>query len=123
MPKYRKQILDIVLREGYHPTAEQVFMEMKRENPGIAQASVYNNLNSLEQQGLIIRLTGVGGPDRFDGTRRHDHAVCVGCGELFDVEMPDLTAEIEKTVGQPIISYALRINYLCENCRKAADNK
>lgn len=123
MSKYSDMILNIVLREGCHPTAEQVFMEMKQQAPGIAQASVYNNLNSLERQGLIIRLPGVGGPDRFDWTRRHDHAFCVGCGELCDVEMRDITPDIEKSFGQPVISYVLRINYLCENCRKKADEK
>lgn len=118
MSKYKEEILNIVLREGYHPTADGILSEMRSRNSKISQASVYNNLNALEQQGFIVRLTSGDGPDRFDGTKRHDHAVCINCGEYSDLSVHDLTGEIEGLLGQPIVSYELKINYLCEKCRK-----
>ena len=42
MTKYAQQILDLVLRSIEHPTAEQIFLQMKQENSKIAQATVYN---------------------------------------------------------------------------------
>ncbi len=117
MTKYGEQILTIVMRKGEHPTAEQVFMEMKVNNPKIAQGTVYNNLNALVDEGRIIRISEPGFPDRFDNTTRHDHMVCIKCGRLADVKLPDFTEEIERNSGEKIISYDLRIRYICPECR------
>ena len=121
LTKYGEQILTIVMRKGEHPTAEQVFMEMKANNPKIAQGTVYNNLNALVDEGRIIRISEPGFPDRFDNTTRHDHMVCIKCGRLADVKLPDFTEEIECDSGEKIISYDLRIRYICPECRNKTD--
>lgn len=121
MTKYGEQILTIVMRKGEHPTAEQVFMEMKVNNPKIAQGTVYNNLNALVDEGRIIRISEPGFPDRFDNTTRHDHMVCIKCGRLADVKLPNFTEEIERNSGEKIISYDLRIRYICPECRNKTD--
>ena len=72
MTKYAQQILDLVLCSTEHPTAEQIFLQMKQENSKIAQATVYNNLNALVADGKLIRLSQPGAPDRYDNTTRHD---------------------------------------------------
>ena len=41
MPKYAEEILAAVTDLQQHPTAEQVFLEMKREHPSIALGTVY----------------------------------------------------------------------------------
>ena len=46
MPKYAEEILAAVTELQQHPTAEQVFLEMKREHPSIAIGTVYKHLNS-----------------------------------------------------------------------------
>ena len=73
MTKYAQQIFDLVLCSTEHPTAEQIFLQMKQENSKIAQATVYNNLNALIADGKLIRLSQPGAPDRYDNTTRHDH--------------------------------------------------
>ena len=44
MPKYAEEILAAVTELQRHPTAEQVFMEMKKEHPSIAIGTVYKHL-------------------------------------------------------------------------------
>ncbi len=117
MTKYGEQIFSIVMRKGEHPTAEQVFLEMKASNPKIAQGTVYNNLNALVEEGKIIRISEPGFPDRYDNTTRHDHMVCIKCGKLADVKLSDFTEEIEHSSGEKITSYDLRIRYICSECR------
>ena len=112
MTKYAQQILDLVLCSIEHPTAEQIFLQMKQENSKIAQATVYNNLNALVADGKLIRLSQPGAPDRYDNTTRHDHLICTRCGALADFKFTDLTR---------IQSYDLRIHYLCPACRKAQE--
>ena len=121
MTKYAEQILDLVLCSAEHPTAEQIFWQMKQKNPKIAQATVYNNLNALVADGKLIRLPQPGSPDRYDNTTRHDHLICTRCGALTDFKFTDLTRDIESALGARIRSYDLRIHYVCPACRKAQE--
>ena len=52
MPKYAEEILAAVTELQRYPTAEQVFLEMKREHPSIALGTVYKHLNGLAEEAL-----------------------------------------------------------------------
>lgn len=121
MSKYGDEILDIILKSKEHPTAEMIFMEMKKRNSKIVQATVYNNLKSLAESGKVIRISHPGFPDRYDNTSRHDHLICSECGAISDVKLSDLTTSIEEQLGQKIDSYDLRINYKCSDCKKKSE--
>ena len=88
MPKYAEEILAAVTELQRHPTAEQVFMEMKKEHPSIAIGTVYKHLNALAEEGLLHRITESGSPDRYDRTERHDHLICSRCGKIEDIRLP-----------------------------------
>ena len=62
-------------------------------------------------------LAEAGCPDRYDNTSRHDHLICVRCGALSDRTLSDLTASIEEQIGCGILSYDLRVRWLCPACR------
>ena len=52
MSKYAEEILAAVTELQRHPSAEQVFLEMKKEHPSIALGTVYKHLNGLAEEGL-----------------------------------------------------------------------
>ena len=57
MPKYAEEILAAVTElQQQHPTAERVFLEMKREHPSIALDPVY-----------LPRLPGAGKRQSYGG--------------------------------------------------------
>ena len=118
MPKYAEEILTAVTEMQRHPTAEQVFLEMKKEHPNIALGTVYKHLNSLAEEGRLLRITEPGSPDRYDRTERHDHLICSRCGKITDVHLPDMQERIREALGQEILSYDLRIRYICPACRE-----
>ena len=118
MPKYAEEILTAVTELQRHPTAEQVFLEMKKEHPSIAIGTVYKHLNALAEEGLLHRITESGSPDRYDRTERHDHLICSRCGKITDVCLPDMQERIREALGQEILSYDLRIRYICPACRE-----
>ena len=118
MPKYAEEILAAVTGLQRHPTAEQVFMEMKKEHPSIAIGTVYKHPNALAEEGLLHRITESGSPDRYDRTERHDHLICSRCGKIADVRLPDMRERIREALGQEILSYDLRIRYICPACRE-----
>lgn len=116
MTKNARIILDIVTNSCNHPTAEEIFMNLKKQKNKMVLATVYNNLNMLCAKGLIRRIFVDGVSDRYDNITRHDHIYCQSCGKITDVIFEDLTEDIEKKLGIKIISYDLQINYLCPEC-------
>ena len=122
MTKYAAEILRIIMTADTHPTAEQIYMQMKMDNSKISHATVYNNLHTLAESGKIIRISEPGSPDRYDNTSRHDHLICTVCGKISDIYSDDLTSEIEKNLGQRIDSYDLRVRGVCPDCRNKIQN-
>lgn len=120
MTKYAQGILDIVTASRSHPTAEQVFLELKKTQPKVVLATVYNNLNALCGQKLIRRLHLEGSPDRYDRMQRHDHLICQRCGKLADVTLADLTGRLEQQLRESITFYDLQVFYICHECRQKA---
>ena len=123
MTKYAKKILEIVESSNDHLTAEQIFMQLRETYPTVVLATVYNNLNRLWEENRIRKVSLEGMADRYDRTRRHDHIVCKKCGRLLDVDLGDLTAQLEEKAGISILSYDLKLLYLCEACRKNLNRK
>lgn len=121
MGKYRMQILSCLQQSGGHMTAEQIFLWVKRREPGIVLATVYNNLNRLCQEGVIRRISIPGQPDRYDKTAApHDHLICDRCGQLADVVFPDFLRELETKLHIHLNSYELNIHYICPDCQQKA---
>lgn len=123
MTKYAEKILEIISHSRDHLTAEQVFDILRQTYPRVVLATVYNNLNRLWQEDRIRKVTVEGQPDRYDRTQRHDHLVCKRCGRLADVELTDLTEQLERQVGMPILAYDLKLLYLCDQCRSELEKE
>ncbi len=118
MTKYAKKILEIVESSRSHLTAEEVFVALRQTYPKVALATVYNNLNRLWSQGRIRKISVEGMPDHYDRTVRHDHLLCKGCGKLLDIHLDDLTEMLEKQAEISILTYDLKLLYLCEECER-----
>lgn len=118
MTHHGKLIFDVVVNSNDHLTAEQIFLKLKQTAPKIVLSTVYNNLNSLCEEGLIRKVSVKGGPDRYDKNTKHDHLVCKKCGALSDKTFADLTESLSAQLGEPILSYDLKVNYICPECRK-----
>ena len=94
-----------------------MFLALKQTHPSVVLATVYNNLNHLYEQVKIRKISVEGQPDRYDKNTRHDHLVCRRCGKLADIQLADLTADLERQTGFSIEGYDLKIQYLCPQCR------
>ncbi|HLC89291.1 MAG TPA: Fur family transcriptional regulator [Candidatus Nanoarchaeia archaeon] len=74
-----------------HPKAEVVYVEVKKEIPTITLATVYRNLNSLAEEGEILRLE-IGNEFHFDADiSRHQHYFCTVCGKVRDIFLPEIS--------------------------------
>ncbi len=116
MTKNARYILEIINNSTEHLTAEQIYLRLREKNAKAVLATVYNNLSTLYEQGLIQKVCVEGYPDRYDKTVRHDHLVCKKCGKLSDITLEDLAEKLQKQIGVPMISYDLKINHICTEC-------
>ena len=83
--RQREAILASLCSRKDHPTAEQLFLDLKGEYPALSLATVYRNLRVLESEGKLIRFhTDMG--DRFDAdTSEHYHFNCLVCKRIIDL--------------------------------------
>ena len=94
----RDTIRKIIYSTNSHPTADQVFIKAKKIIPNISLGTVYRNLKQLEKAGILQTIYD-GNIIRYDWkTEPHNHLKCKICGDLIDVDMPDLIIQpnIEK---------------------------
>lgn len=71
-----------------HPSADEVFLAVRRRIPDISLATVYKALETLVQVGLVRKLPYADGSARFDArTDEHAHARCRRCGHVWDVPL------------------------------------
>ncbi len=77
-----------VLRELYkknHPTIDEIYENIKIENPSISLATVYKNLAVLRDVGLVVEIHTPSKKIRYDYFRKpHLHIVCSACGSIKD---------------------------------------
>lgn len=119
MTKQRELILQILNQSDRHLTADEVFFLAKLRMPSIAMATIYNNLNAMNEAGMINRVHVDGGADCFEkNVEKHDHMLCDRCGKLSNVRIPSLSDAITVTLGSQILSYDLTIHSICSDCKK-----
>ena len=120
MTKQRELILSILKQSDRHLTADEIFFLAKLKMPSIAMATIYNNLNAMNEAGIVNRLHIDGVADCFDKiTEPHDHLLCDKCGRISDIKLPSLVPAIEAEVGSEIEDYELTVHYICPECRQA----
>ena len=84
--KQRESIKHYLMTTDEHPTADMVYMHVKKDFPNISLGTVYRNLNLLTDIGEAVKIAAPDGGDRFDGrVEPHNHFLCTKCGRLLDL--------------------------------------
>lgn len=118
MTKQRAIILEVIRSDMCHHTAEEIFELAKKRLPTISLATVYNNLHAMEEEQIIRRISGDGGPDRYDNSYiPHGHLFCLSCGRIYDLTLPSLPALISDICMCDVESYELKVKGICSECK------
>jgi len=116
----RITICRVALNSRAHPSAQQVYDEVKKIHPTVSLATVYKTLEVLRDLELVQEIKFPKGQARFDSYMKpHINLVCLNCGNITDLD--DMTAkEITRKVaaatkfkptGQRIDVYGI-----CQKC-------
>lgn len=120
MTKQRKTILEILRNTTCHPTADWVYEQARKVIPEISLGTIYRNLQVLVQEHEIQELKYGSTFSRFDGNALlHYHFVCLRCGQVYDIDMPVLTAlnhQAEEIMGGRVENHRLEFYGTCHQC-------
>ena len=118
-------ILDTIKKMPRHFTVEDVYKEVRKENPSVGKATVFRNMNKMAEEGILLRIEVPGGASRYElSAPKHYHAKCMVCGNLFDVEMdyiPNLENKVKDAHGFVFSGHDIIFNGICSSCRKKQD--
>lgn len=121
MTKQRKSILEVLKKTDTHPTADEIYEEVKKEIPNISLGTVYRNLNVLAEMGEIMILDYGSSYSRFDGNpENHYHFKCENCGKVFDIKqklLKELNKEIQNKTPFDISYHRLEFYGTCPQCK------
>jgi Fur family peroxide stress response transcriptional regulator len=119
--KEKQAILRFLRTTDSHPTADAVFIALRKDIPNISLGTVYRNLRLLKEEGEINELELSGSLGRFDGnTRPHYHFRCEKCRRVFDLDEDvnsSLNEHIAEKTGFTVSSHILEFRGLCAECR------
>lgn len=130
MPPTRKtsqrlKILEYLKKAKTHPTAEQVYCEVKKDLPAISLATVYKNLHLLAKQGLIKEVW-LNNKHRFEGkTCNHIHFTCNKCGKIEDILQKGMILYATKKIhlkNKSIDCIKIIVEGRCKKCQQVKKN-
>jgi len=87
----RIAVVEHVLKNQTHPTAEEVLEHARRRCPTVSRATVYNTLNLLVDKGLLKTQLLREGTVVFDpNVNSHHHFIDEETGDIYDIPWEQL---------------------------------
>ncbi len=121
----RKAIIDYLVSTLEHPGAYKIFEEVKKVQPRLSLATVYNTLQVLTVNGLIEMLT-FKEDNRYEANLSfHINLICTSCGRIRDFEAGKHMSpeEVREKTGFEVMTYRMEYHGLCSECKAKADLK
>ncbi len=121
MTRQRSVILEQLQQMRTHPTADELYVAVRRQLPNVSLGTIYRNLDVLARSGCVHKLDSSGGQARFDAELSpHHHVRCRDCGRIDDVAItPEMTIHPPKISmrGFEIEDYRVEFEGRCPDCR------
>lgn len=119
----RLAVLD-VLDARKHPTIDELYAQIKKKYPSVSLATVYKNVNTLRENGIITEVNIPNGKTKYDVfLEPHLHVVCKNCGHvddiLYDESLKSYQNHLEKNLETQITSLDVVVHVnSCSKCSK-----
>lgn len=120
--KQREAILRFLRNTRSHPTADQIYDEVRLDIPNISKGTVYRNLQVLQEDGVVSELKLNGTLSRYEAKQEsHYHFRCEKCGRVFDLDEPvdkELDDRVAKKSGFKVLYHQTEFRGLCKDCQQ-----
>ena len=124
--KKRQVILEALAATTAHPTAQELYQQLKPDYPDLSLGTVYRNLSLFSEQGDVMSVGVFRGQERFDArTEPHAHLHCAQCGRVIDVPLPgapepQLCTLAQSVTDAQVLGCSITFTGLCKACQQAA---
>ena len=114
--KKRQVILEALAATTAHPTAQELYQQLKPDYP---------DLSLFAEEGDAMSVGVFRGQERFDArTEPHAHLHCVQCGRVIDVPLPgepeaQLCALAQSATDAKVLGCSITFTGLCKTCQQA----
>ena len=113
----RQLVISAVRSLSNHPTAEEVYNRIVLDYPDISKGTVYRNLNSLVDSGLLRRVSVPSSADRYDHMlTKHYHVQCMKCHRFMNVDDLDYFQDLQMT-GYRMENHNIVFQGICPECQ------
>jgi Fur family peroxide stress response transcriptional regulator len=86
LTRQRRAIMASLAARTDHPSADQLYDDLKGRVSGLSRTTVYRVLEMLGRMGLVRRLSTPAPRAHFDAdTSQHSHFFCTACDRLLDL--------------------------------------
>jgi Fe2+ or Zn2+ uptake regulation protein len=122
MTSQRELVLKYVKDSYAHPTADEIYRNLKGKLPRISKKTVYSNLKALSEAGLIREISTMGVKRYEPAMKPHHHLICQVCDRVLDIEEEELTKLAirigEKLEDFEVSSTTTHFYGICNDCKE-----
>ncbi len=113
----RLAVIDFISANPGHFTADQVFREIKKREPTVTLATVYNIFRAMKSSGIIQSFEVNGSMIYESNNIPHANFICTSCGSIRDYPADGQEfLNLAKTDGSVVQSVDIVIKGLCPKC-------
>jgi Fur family peroxide stress response transcriptional regulator len=117
----RLSVIRYLIGNTSHPTAANIYGNLKKKYPSLSFSTVYNTLNMLEKIGEVQSLHLFDDFLNYDpGTESHHHFVCKGCNSIIDIfprDAENVALPDGDILGNRIESAQVVFKGTCRSCQ------
>lgn len=124
--KQRQLVLDAVRARCDHPSADEIYLDVRAIDNLISRGTVYRNLKILVKQGKVLRVK-LPNIDRFEAQLdKHYHILCIKCGSVYDIPFPyheNMDKQVAEITGYTIERHRAIFEGVCPECQQEEPNQ
>lgn len=115
----RVAILSYLQQHHTHPTADEIFRDLRSSVPTLSLTTVYNTLKLFTEKGLCLSLTISEKQVCYDGaTHSHGHLLCEKCNKVYDIPLECSPASSlgDNIFGHQVTEVHFYYKGICSEC-------
>jgi Fur family peroxide stress response transcriptional regulator len=119
----RLALLRLLAASENHPSAAQLYEQLKEQYPTMSFGTVYKTISLLKEMGEILELGFSHDDNRYDANKPqpHPHLICISCHKIMDADLPvaqTMLNEVASISGYQIVNHRLDFYGICPECQR-----
>jgi len=116
----RVELVRLIATSEGHPSASQLYTQIKRQFPTMSHATVYKTLAMLKEMDQVLEID-LRDDSHYDGNRPepHPHLICIKCNKIIDGDVSldqESLIKLEQVSGYKILRPQISLYGLCPDC-------